>query len=79
MLLKRSLDVSEHIAHSPPLPPVVYPYAKTAKWLFTLLTSHAGLEISVLFFLVRHTVYCIGLKYLYRNKVAYFDMHCIFV
>jgi len=34
-------------------------YAKTAKWLFTLFTSQA-----VLFFVIKHTVYFIGWKYL---------------
>jgi len=30
-------------------------------------------------FLIKYMVYSTGLKYLHRNKVSYFGMHCIFV
>jgi len=62
----------------PPPPPGGY--AETAKWFFTLLTSQASTGYtSSVFFLIKYTVYSIGLKYLQRNKVAYFGMQCVFV
>jgi len=55
----------------PPL--VVSGYAETTKWFFTLLiesSCHWIYQSRV--FLIKYTIYSIGLKYLQRNKVAYF-------
>jgi len=45
----------------------------------TLLTSQADTGHSSPFFLIRCTVYSIGLKYLSRKKITYFGMLCVFV
>jgi len=56
-----------------PTPPL-RGYAKTAKWLFTLLMSKLALDSSPLFSDQIQDICSIGLKYLQRNKVSHFSL-----